>query len=76
MLSIPGVETRLKPQAESYYPFGISQSLRDNGGSEAAAPRLVIPTVSRSSGKNDRSLIFYQNEGAFGRIIEQGCSTR
>ena len=36
----------------------------------------LIPTVSRSSGENGRSFIFYQNEGALGRIIGQGCSTR
>jgi hypothetical protein len=43
---------------------------------QGSAPRLVIPMVSRSSGENGRSLIFYQNEGAFGGIIGQGCSTR
>jgi len=44
--------------------------------SQLRQPAELIPIVDRLNRENVRSFIFYQNEGAFGRIIGQGCSTR
>ena len=43
------------------------------GLASEATLHLIIPADSRSSLENSRSFIFYQNEGAFGGIIGQGC---